>query len=253
MIPVELEHISSLYDAEVSEVELNSRLLLETSRIGKFTCSEFHKLMTYENKIDDFPKGAETVVIEKVSEVMTDTCSFSDDWTSDAMQWGKDHELEAVERFTQETGIKVKKIGTGQEFIEYSGEIDDILIGNTGGTPDGDIDEKTGLEVKCPSSKVHLGYGLGFMPISNGAGVIMPTLKEVEKKYYWQVQGYMMLTGKESWYFMSYDPRFKNKAQQVIIAKVDRCETDIQKLKVRLRMAVQKKNEILNQLITIND
>jgi len=250
MIDEELAHIGDidLHQAEISEVELNERLLLETQRIGKFTCSEFHKLMTYENKIDEFPKGAETVVIEKVSEILTDSCNFSDSWTNDAMQWGKDHELEAVERFTKETGIKVAKIGIGQEFIEYQGDSDDILNGNAGGTPDGEIDDKRGLEVKCPDSKTHLNYIIGFKPIMGKEEVIKPTLKEVEKRYYWQVQGYMLLTGKSEWQFVSYDPRFTDKTKQIVISKVERNETDIQRLIVRLRMAVRRKNELLKEL-----
>lgn len=244
----ELEHIPNLHEADVSEVELNTRLLLEAARIGKFTCSEFHSLMTYEGQIDKLPKGAETVIIEKVSEVLTNSCSFSDSWTNDAMQWGKDHEVEAVQRFTEETGIAVKSIGNDQVFIEYKGESDDILNGNVGGTPDGDINDEVGIEIKCPSSKVHLNYLLDFWNAEKQAEDHQVTLKQIEKKYYWQCQGYMLLTGKKKWFFVSYDPRFTDESKQILVQCVDRSEVDIQRLKVRLEMCVRKRNEILKEM-----
>lgn len=248
MIPEELAHIN-LQDLEVSEVELNNSLLLETARIGKFTCSEFHKLMTYENKIDDLPKGAMTVIREKVSEVLTESTSFNESWTSDAMQWGKDHELEAIKRFTEETGIAVKSTGDNQQFTEFEEE-GSILNGNVGGTPDGDIDQQTGLEIKCPNSSTHLDYILKNMELEELEELpTEPELKIIEKKYYWQVQGYMMLTGKKFWFFVSYDPRFKDHDKKILIKQVKRNDRDIQKLKVRLEMCVREKNRILDELL----
>lgn len=242
---VDLSHIPNLHEAEISEVELNNRLLLETARIGKFTCSEFHSLMTYENKIDSFPSGAMTIVRNKVSEMMTNSCDFAESWTNDAMKWGQDHEVEAVQRFTEETGIPVKNIGGDQVFIQYNGG-HEILVGNVGGTPDGDIDDEVGLEIKCPNSKTHLDYLIGFWEdekLEEKGG-----LKKIEKKYYWQVQGYMMLTGKSKWFFVSYDPRFTDRNKQILITCIDRNETDIQKLIIRLSEAVRRRNEILNQI-----
>lgn len=234
-----LSHIPDmdLHAAEVKDIELNNRLVIAQDRLGKFTASEFDRLMTYENRIDDFPAGAMSYVREKVAEVMTDSCDYDESFTSDAMQWGKDHELEAVERFHKETDLQVVYYGDQQKFINYQGKKDDILNGNCGGTPDGHIDKDNGIEVKCPLSKTHLSY---ILDIRDAV-----TFKETQKKYYWQVQGYMMLTGRKAWYFVTYDNRFKDVSKQIHIIKIVRDETDIQKLRTRLEMAVRAKNEIL--------
>jgi hypothetical protein len=208
-------------------------------RIGKFTASDCYKLMTHENQIDKLPAGAETHVLEKVGEILTNSCSFSDDWTNAAMQWGKDHEVEAVERFVKEQNKEVKRYGGNQKFYQYEGD-QKILAGHVGGTPDGDVDELTGLEVKCPNTTTHLKYLMGVVDAE--------TLKKVEAKYYWQIHMYFLLTGKRAWYFMSYDPRIVNEAKQAHIVKIERNETDILRLITRLEMAVNRKVELLNEL-----
>lgn len=225
----------NLHLAEVSDLELNSQLL--SDRVGKFTASSFDRLMTYENKIDELPAGAETLVLEKVAETMTGQCEM-DDIFSPYMEWGKDHELLAIEQFELATGIKAKHTGANQQLIDYNGDIE-ILRGHVGGTPDGIIDDETGIEVKCPKSKTHLEYLLTVSP---------ETMKQAQKKYYWQMQGYMMLTGKKAWWFISYDPRFADEKNRLLYCKIERNETDIQRLLIRLEMAVKRKNEILSQL-----
>jgi len=60
-----------------------------------------------------------------------------------------------------------------------------------GCSPDGLLNKKTGLEIKCPSPIIHNAYYLrGVCP----------------KKYMPQVQGSMWVTGCSQWWFMSYHP-----------------------------------------------
>ena len=245
--PENIPAMPNLHDMQVEESELNNRLIIEADRIGKFTASEFHKLMTYEDKIDKLPAGAESYVMEKVGETLTESSSFNADWSTPEMDHGNFYELEAIQRFTKETGIEAQVTGDNQQFIPYTGEIE-MLHEHVGGTPDGVINEEVGIEVKCPNTKTHLSYLIGNMPVKTAKEEFTPSLKMIEKKYYWQVQGCMMLTGKKAWYFVSYDPRIVKEDQQILIIRVQRDETDIQKLTTRLEMAVRRKIQIIQNL-----
>ncbi|MBE3064587.1 MAG: YqaJ viral recombinase family protein [Spirochaetes bacterium] len=66
--------------------------------------------------------------------------------------------------------------------------------GRCGCSPDGIVEaDRFGLEIKCPDADTHVGYLL--------AG-------ELPNDYLMQVQGSMLVTGFDSWTFLSYHPRF---------------------------------------------
>lgn len=203
-------------------------------RWGKFTASEFHRLMTYENKLETLPKGGWTYATEKAVECLTE-CR-PDAYVSPDMQWGIDHEAEAVALFESCMGVTVKSHGKDQEFIRYGD--------HSGGTPDGLI-QKTGLfdaagiEVKCPKSKTHVEYLL----IQDSAD-----LKEAAPEYYWQCQGLMMITGHSRWFFISYDPRFKAESLRLHFAIIEKSDTDIEKLQMRLDMAIRARDDIISRI-----
>lgn len=100
--------------------------------------------------------------------------------------WGKVHEDEARANYSIATGLCVTECG--------------FLLSNhitgVGGSPDGLIlhnDEIIGgVEIKCPFNPevhlTHIQYGLPY-------------------RYFWQVQGYIWLTGAQWWDFVSYDSR----------------------------------------------
>lgn len=198
-------------------------------RRGKFTASDFHRLMAYQGK-SEMPKGGQSYALEKALELLTEFEPGS--YMSQAMQWGIDHEPEAVQAFVAHTGHDVASHGAGQIFLRLG---DDV-----GGTPDGLIpSERSGLEVKCPGSKTHLEY----IGISDGE-----SLKKIANEYYWQVQGLMMINLSDKWYFVSFDPRFINPKHRLHIAVIIRNETDIHDLRIRLDMAIEYRNEILERL-----
>lgn len=62
--------------------------------------------------------------------------------------------------------------------------------GRVGCSPDGLVGDDGGLEIKCPSAAVHIGYLLG----------------EAGAKYRCQVQGCLWITGRKWWDFVSYNP-----------------------------------------------
>ena len=101
-------------------------------------------------------------------------------YTNEHMERGNDLEPEAREAYEFITDLEVVETG----FILDDSE-------EFGCSPDGLVGEQGGLEIKCPSTAVHVSY---------------LRKKVVPAKYYQQVQGCMWITGREWWDFMSYHP-----------------------------------------------
>lgn len=116
------------------------------------------------------------------------------------MEFGKILESEALPFFQLETGAEIERVG----FCKT----DD---GRVGASPDGLIGEHSGIEIKCPSAKVHCAYLL--------AGVV-PT------DHLLQVHGSLYVTGRREWMFMSYCRRFPP-----LILRVERDEEIISKIR----------------------
>lgn len=95
-----------------------------------------------------------------------------------AMQWGIDHELDAVAGVEAHTGILFDFTGKNQRHIVV--DIDGMTLG---GTPDGSCGS-TGLEVKCPSN--------------------LPD--DIPPHYAPQVQGQCLVAGFDSVFFSSWTP-----------------------------------------------
>jgi hypothetical protein len=220
--------LPDLSQAVVLNEELDKREAWLKQREGKFTSSNCSKLMTYENKLDDLPAGAMTYAEEIVIEILTDG-KGKKNFTSDAMDRGNEKELEAISRFETEKGLKCHATGEDQNFIE--------LCSYFGGTPDGLFNDDGLIEVKCPESKTHLFYLRNIKNVDN--------LKKHCANYYWQIQGNFLASGRKLAYFISYDDRFTNPTQQILILKIDRNDDDIAKLKKRLQMAEKHKQELL--------
>ena len=203
-------------------------------RIGRFTASEMHRLLTYENKPDELPKGAETYILEKVVEVLTGEAK--EGFKSESMQWGNDNELEAIETFARKRDISIKNTGENQIFVKYGK--------HAGGTPDG-VGHGFDVEVKCPNSITHFVY---VTQIKDSE-----TLKAVKKEYYYQMQSLMLFTGKKYGYFISYDPRYKMKSKRLHFVRIERNEKDIEFIKKLLEMAINLKKEMLNEFRSSNN
>jgi len=206
--------------------EIRSEWLQE--RVGKFTASEFHRLVTCPNK-KELPVGAITYSTEKAVELLTEF--FEDGYISAAMQWGIDNELNAVNAFEERTLLNVEYTGSNQKFL--------TLGSNIGGTPDGLIRNQSGIEIKCPNPLTHFKY----MLIKNNND-----LKKVKPEYYWQIQGLMMITGCKKWHFISYDPRYKKPEHKIHIVEINADMEEQSFLSKRLSMAIDLRDELLNTL-----
>lgn len=167
--------------------------------------SQFHRMMTSGRGKDElFGKTA----VSYAEEIVQRMLGVHDDFMNAAMQWGIDHEPEAIERYTLETFLDVKEKGriTHSEYEFISGE------------PDGLIDGEPGIiEVKCPNSNNH------FKNLLNAEQIT---------QYRWQIQGYLWLTERDWCDFVSYDPRYPVK-HQISINRVVRDDDMIQQLTER--------------------
>lgn len=167
--------------------------------------SQFHRMMTSGRKKDEvFGKTAYSYAEEIVQRML----GVHDDFTNDAMQWGIDHEPEAIERYSLETfnDVQEKDRITHPDFDYISGE------------PDGLVDNQPGIiEVKCPNSSNH------FKNLVNAEQIA---------QYRWQIQGYLWLTEREWCDFVSYDPRYPFK-YQISINRVVRDDDMINQLHER--------------------
>lgn len=223
--------LSSMKKADPIKTTEERRAEWLLQRRGKFTASEFHRLMASPGK-NELPTGAKTYAKEKAVELMANM-DETEKYISVDMQWGIDHEVEAIELFAELTGYSIEKTGDFQEAIALG---DDISC-----TPDGLIlGEKIGIEVKCPKSKTHFDYCL----IKSAQD-----LKEIAPEYYWQVMGSMHITGYDRWYFISYDPRYKKPEDRLHFISIKRDEQDISLLEQRLLMAIVYRNLLLKDFL----
>lgn len=114
-------------------------------RLGKPTASEFHRIVTPGGKLSAQAKPyAYRLIAEQLLRRMTQDL--------DGLEWiehGKMSEPDAVQVYEFTHDVKTQKVG----FITT----DD---GQIGASPDRLVNGN-GLEIKCPSPQVHIGYLLG--------------------------------------------------------------------------------------------
>jgi len=146
------------------------------ARIGIPTASEFSKIITPAKMQPS--KSADGYINKLVGEWMTG--EPDETFKSELMDRGTELEDEARDYYTFHTDQEVTQIGFCLEDAK-----------RFGCSPDGLIGEDGGLEIKCPSRGVHIGY-----LISNK----IPTV------YLLQVLGSLLVTGRDWWDFISYYP-----------------------------------------------
>jgi len=222
------EHDSALASIDKALESERKRNEWFKSRLGKFTSSELGRLMTYEDKINELPKGAITYIEEKALEIMTDGKCVKN-FSNDSMDRGNEKELEGIAAFEAKYGVKCECTGPDQQFIQ--------LCSYFGGTPDGIIAADDLVEVKCPDSKTHL---FRIKNIKSQAD-----FKKHEKDYYWQIQGNLLASGRKRCFYIDYDDRFVNPDLQLFVIEIHRDEEDIRKAKTRLAMAEKLKQTLL--------
>lgn len=129
-----------------------------------------------------------------VAEILSQS-SQEDGYVNQAMQWGIDHEQEALTVYEALRGVIVDPIG----FVAH----DTLPVGTS---PDGFVGEDGILSIKCPKTATHLGYlRAGGEPVEHVA----------------QNTHELWLTGRAWIDFFSYDPRLPE-GLQVFLCRVTR-------------------------------
>lgn len=152
----------------------------EAARLGIPTASNFGRIVTPGGKPSTQQDGylhqlvAERILGHPVNQEATN-------W----MERGQITEREAIAWYELERGVNTRVVG----FVTT----DD---GIAGCSPDRFVGDEGGLEIKCPSAAVHVGY-----------------LLDTEPRQYWpQIQGALWITGCAWWDFVSYCPELPSAA-----------------------------------------
>lgn len=183
----------------------------EEIRLGRFTSSEWHKLMDYgkrpmtEEELKARPKtgkGSKTTTVPdltsfsekghtyirmKVAEVLTG--QKQEDAYAYPLVYGKSMEPQAVEHFEKIEGCQTQVVGF-QPFGDHAGGSPDRVIEGT----------KIGLEIKCPAT---IDKQVDYLYLTDAY-----TLKLMHPDYYWQCATLMFFMDYEMWKFRTFDPRY---------------------------------------------
>jgi len=201
-------------------------------RIGNFTASQIYRLLVTERGGSGFGQTAMTYIMEIVGEMLTGEGKPSP--SSKAMDWGAGHESEAMEMYTECTGRKVLYFGTSNPvFFKINGI-------PAGGSPDGLIENKRIIEIKCPYDTAN--------HIENSI-MTLDEFKKNRKEYYAQVQLLMIATNTMYADFCSYDPRIIDDNHRLSVLEIPFDKTFCQNMLARIEAAVSVRNDIYNRVI----
>lgn len=149
-------------------------------RKGKPTASRFSEILTATGALSKSSRG---YIMELIGECFAPDFEYF--YGNAYTERGTAVEGEAREAFSQKTGLTVCQVGFVVGDDGVCGCSPDGLILDSASVP------MAGVEIKCPTPKVHIGYVMD--------GVLPDTYKQ-------QVHGSMAVTGLTEWHFFSYFP-----------------------------------------------
>jgi hypothetical protein len=141
-------------------------------------------------------------------------------FTTAAMQWGIDCEPAGRAAYAARTGATVEEVG----FIRHP-----TLA--AGCSPDGVVLLDGAIEIKCPTSSIHLATLCDGMPAVHAP----------------QVQGCMWLTGAAWLDFVSYDPRFPP-GLDLYVERVQRDDQFIERLELEVAAFLSEVDDLTQTL-----
>jgi hypothetical protein len=200
-------------------------------RLGRFTSSEFYKLMQDPRSKEDkaagkFSDAGTTYINIKVAEVLTG--QKKDDTYAYAKEYGKEMEAVAVEHFIKLTGFSFEPIG----FVPFGD--------HAGCSPDGKINGTDNLEVKCPlASENHVDHLLLTDQWD---------LKRYSPEKYWQVMSALLFTGAPRCHWISFDPRMKVEKLKMAYIIVEPKVDEFDKITSKLERAIKEKLSLVKLL-----
>ena len=239
------------FEKALAEQSEQGSQLWQDIRAGRFTSSEFHRLMKpgyrlmTDDELKNRPKGGKgsksiwtedetamsddalSYVYEKVAEVLSGQAKPS--VFAHATAWGDEWEPEAAEHFTKITGIEWDAISF-TPFGDHAGGSADRKIRN----------KNEGLVIKCPyNQKNH---------IQNLLTVDQASFKQLNPEYYWQDMANLLWTGWDKIYHVSYDPRMREDRHKMAILEIFPIEKEFDLIAKKLEGAVKEKLATLKSL-----
>lgn len=150
--------------------------------------------------------------------------SQEDGYVNAAMQWGLDHEAEALAVYGAARGVIVDPIG----FVEH----DTLACGTS---PDGFVNDDGIVSIKCPKTATHIGYlRAGGEPAEHAA----------------QNTHELWLTGRAWIDFVSYDPRLPDNLK-LFIVRVIRSQAEIDAYEKEVLAFLEQLDTEVNALRTL--
>lgn len=210
------------------------------ARLGKITGSMVHTLMgTPKKKGEEFTETAKGYLYQLAAERSINevylTAKF-EDWLrrtnveTSAMRYGTENEASARDSYA--IGLP-----DGQE-VKECGFNTHPTLANYGDSPDGLIYEGETvvgtLEIKCPNPATWMKY---YDLFHKGM-----SLKDIEEKYYWQVQSHMMCSDTKWCDFVYFDKMLQGGIQ---VVRIEACKEDMDKMAERIKQA----DEFIKKLV----
>lgn len=191
-------------------------------RAGKVTASKITDIMA-KLKSGKPSAGRTTYMGQLIAERLTGV--KSDSFSNAAMQWGIETEPQARAAYEFLNDVEVKQFA----FVDHP------TIEFAGMSPDGEVSEEGGLEIKCPNTATHIDF-----LITNA----------IPKKYQDQMQWQMACKGWKWCDYMSFDPRMPEHLNKLIV-RVDRDDKYIQEMEIeviKFNLEIDEKLKILEGL-----
>jgi len=192
-------------------------------RLGLVSASRFKDLMTEPKSKADKENGvlssaAKSYMMELIAEIIT---GKQNEIFGKALEWGSNNEKGAQIEYAFEKGVAVNEVGI---CITRDRQV--------GASPDGFVGDTGGIEIKCPyNSANHIAT------VASG---------EMPKEHIAQVQGNLLVNGREWFDFVSYDPRIDGKGR-IFITRIERDEEYIEKLQAKLTAFITEMKRILKE------
>jgi putative phage-type endonuclease len=191
------------------------------ARLGKVTASRVVDVvaMTKSGNSASRANYMAQLVVERI------TGKVEESYSNAAMAWGTEHEPMARAEYEILRGVMVNEIG----FVPHP------TIENSGASPDGLVNDKGLIEIKCPNTATHIETLL---------------TREIPKKYICQMYWQMACTGREWCDFVSYDPRMPDHLKLCVI-NVPRNEELIGELETEIAKFLKEVDLKVENLINL--
>lgn len=180
-------------------------------RAGKLTASN-------AEAISANGAGLKTYIYQTMAEMFSS--AIPETYTNEDMGRGKELEEQARAIYELERDVRVVTVG----FIEAHAHI--------GCSPDGLIGDDGLIEIKCHNDAKH------FRLLIEGE-------KGIEKKYWWQMQMQMLVTGRKWCDYVAFNPNFK---ETLIVHRIEANEQAHAKLLTGLQSGLAMIEEITSKL-----